>query len=170
MVLEPVRVHVDPALAAAAGDHVVDAAGGQRAAVVHPEPQLRPVRLGVPGADPDVPVDSAGSVVADLDGPGLPAFPADSDLALSQVDVAALRVTGGAVPDACQFRQPDPSGPEHSDDHGVAALLEPPARAGTLEPWQFLAGEDRDRLVGDARGLHPRHRVPERDQSFMMRS
>src|SRR5580693_323213 len=51
---EPVREHLDPALAPAAGDDLVDAAGGHRAAVVDAEPQLRPVLLGVPGSDPDV--------------------------------------------------------------------------------------------------------------------
>src|SRR3954454_11256841 len=43
VVPEPVREHLDAALPAAAGDDLVDAAGGHRAAVAHPEPQLRPV-------------------------------------------------------------------------------------------------------------------------------
>ncbi len=42
MAPEPVRVHVQAALATAVGDHLVDAAGVHR--VVHPEPQLRPPR------------------------------------------------------------------------------------------------------------------------------
>src|SRR6516162_5099532 len=61
---EPVREHLDAAFAAAAGDDLVDAAGGHRAPVVYSEPQLRPVGLGVPGADADVPVQGAGGVAA----------------------------------------------------------------------------------------------------------
>src|ERR1022692_4853975 len=63
MVPEPVREHVDAALAATPGDDLVDAAGGHRAAVAHPEPQLRPVSLGVPGADADIAVEGAGGVM-----------------------------------------------------------------------------------------------------------
>src|SRR6266446_3166729 len=43
VVPEPVREHLDPALPTASGDDLADAAGGHRTAVVHPEPQLRPV-------------------------------------------------------------------------------------------------------------------------------
>jgi hypothetical protein len=60
------------------------------------------VRLSVPGADADVTVDGAGSIVADPDGPGLPALTVDRDLAVPQVDVAAPRVVG-VIPDARQF-------------------------------------------------------------------
>src|SRR6266702_2952548 len=94
MVPEPVRVDIHPALPTAAGDHLVDAAGGQRPPVADPEPQLRPVRLRVPGADAEVPVEAAGGIVTDLDDPGLSALAADGDLPLPQVDVAALRVVG----------------------------------------------------------------------------
>src|ERR1700676_1818696 len=73
VVPEPVREHLDPALAAAADDDLVDAAGRHRAPVAHPEPQLRPVGVGVPGADAEVPVEAAGCVVADLDDAGLAA-------------------------------------------------------------------------------------------------
>ena len=92
MVPEPVRVHVHPALAAAAGDDLVDAGGGQRPAVVLAEPQLGPVRLGVPGAGPQVAVQAAGRLVADLDGPGRPAFAADPDLPALQVDFPTAHI------------------------------------------------------------------------------
>ena len=45
MVPEPVRPGVHPALAAAAGDHLVDPISGHRAPAIHPKPQLRPPRL-----------------------------------------------------------------------------------------------------------------------------
>jgi hypothetical protein len=70
VVPEPVRVHVDAALAAAPDDDLVDPAGCRRPPVADPEPQLRPVPLDVPGADTQVPVEAAGGVEADLDGPG----------------------------------------------------------------------------------------------------
>jgi hypothetical protein len=89
MVPEPVREYLDAALTAAPGDDLVDAAGGHRTPVVYPEPQLRPVRLGVPAADPEVPAEGAGSVVADLDGPGLAALAVDGDLPVPQIKVAA---------------------------------------------------------------------------------
>src|SRR6516162_2620326 len=109
---EPVREHLDAAFAAAAGDDLVDAAGGRRAPVVYPGPQLRPVGLGVPGADADVPVQGAGGVVADLDGPGLAALAVDGDPPVPQVKVAAPPVAG-VVADAREFRQPHPGRPEH---------------------------------------------------------
>src|SRR5690348_14682714 len=77
MVPEPVRVHPHPALPAAAGDDLVDAARGQRSPAVYAEPQLRPPGLRVPGAGPQVAVQAAGRLVADLDGPGCPALAAD---------------------------------------------------------------------------------------------
>ena len=69
MVPEPVRMDSDAALAAAAGDHLVDAVGRQRSAVVNPQPQLAPPRLGVPGPYPAVPVQGTGGIVGDLDNP-----------------------------------------------------------------------------------------------------
>src|ERR1700677_2027027 len=75
VVPEPVREHLDPALAAAADDDLVEAASGHRAPVVDPEPQLRPIGLGVPGADADVPVEAAGGVMADLDDARLAPLP-----------------------------------------------------------------------------------------------
>ena len=63
-----------------ADDGLVDAAGGHRAPVAHPEPQLRPVGLGVPGADAEVPVEAAGGVMADLDDAGLAALAVDGNL------------------------------------------------------------------------------------------
>src|SRR5580658_9554135 len=47
VVPEPVRVGVHPALAAASGDHLVDAGGGQRLPVAGSEPELRPPGLAV---------------------------------------------------------------------------------------------------------------------------
>ncbi len=87
MVPESVRVQVDSALPAAAGDHLVDAGGGQRLPVAGSEPQLGPPGLGVPGAGAQVPVQAAGCLVADLDDPVLAALAADGDLSLPQVDV-----------------------------------------------------------------------------------
>jgi hypothetical protein len=70
---EPVREHLDAALASPAGDDLVDAGGvppsGPRLLI--PSHSCGRVRLGVPGADPDVPVEGAGGVVADLDSPGI---------------------------------------------------------------------------------------------------
>ena len=71
-----------PALAAPPDDDLVDPAGRHRPPVIDPEPQLRPVRLGVPGADPEVAVQAAGGVEADLDGPGLAALAPHGDLAV----------------------------------------------------------------------------------------
>ena len=59
IVPELVREQLDIALAATAGDDLVDAAGDHRAADVDPEPQVRPERLGMPGSDTDVPVQAA---------------------------------------------------------------------------------------------------------------
>ena len=77
---EPVRIDPDPAPAAPPGDHLVDAVGSHRRSVVHP--QLRSVRLPVSGADPDVAVKTAGSLMAEPDDPRLAALAADGDLAL----------------------------------------------------------------------------------------
>jgi hypothetical protein len=106
VVPEPVREHLDAALAPAADDDLVDPAGGHRAAVVDAEPQLRPVCLGVPGADADVAVEGAGGVMAELDHADL-ALAADGDLPAAKVDITVLRVAGVAA-DPGQLRQADP--------------------------------------------------------------
>jgi hypothetical protein len=67
VVPEPVRVDGDLGLLAAAGDHLVDAVGGQRLAVACAEPQLGLPGTGVPGAGAEVAVQADGGVVADLD-------------------------------------------------------------------------------------------------------
>jgi hypothetical protein len=59
MVPKPVRVDIHAALAAA-GNHLVDPACGHRAFAADLEPQLRPVRLRVPGAYAQIPVKDAG--------------------------------------------------------------------------------------------------------------
>jgi hypothetical protein len=92
MMPEPVRGHLDAALAAAPGDDLVKAAGGHRPPVIDPEPQLRTACLGVPGTGTDIPVEAAGGVVADLDRAGL-ALAADGDLPVR----------------ASKWRQPPPS-------------------------------------------------------------
>ncbi len=56
VVPEPVRERLDAALAAAPDDDLVGPAGCHRVLVAGPEPQLRPVGLGMQGADPDLPV------------------------------------------------------------------------------------------------------------------
>jgi hypothetical protein len=131
MVPEPVRVYSNAALLSPAGDHLVDAAGGHRSTVVHPEPQFRPVCLRMLCPDADVTVEAAGGVVADLDNPGLAALAAHGDLSLPQVDIAAARVLR-VVLDAGQLGQADAGGPEHRDDRGVSALCERPACARVL--------------------------------------
>src|ERR1039457_6906834 len=99
MVTEPMRVNLHPALPAAPDDHLVNAAGGHRPPVVHPEPQLRPERLAMPGPDPDIAVEPASSLAPNPDDPHLAALAAlaalavDPDLPLPQVKVAASRVT-----------------------------------------------------------------------------
>src|SRR5271166_5901004 len=128
VVPEPVRVHGHAALAAAAGDHLVDTGGGQRLPVVHAEPQLGPPGLGVPVPGPQVPVQAAGCLVADLDDAVLAALAADGDLPLPQVDVAAPRVAG-VVAEAGQLGQPDAGRLEHRDDRGVTPLREAAAGA-----------------------------------------
>src|SRR6202035_3212712 len=65
MVPEPVRPRVQAALAAPAGDHLVDLAGVHGPAVADAQPQLRPPCLRVPGAGTDVAVQGAGGVVPD---------------------------------------------------------------------------------------------------------
>ena len=60
-----------------------------------PEPKLEPPGLGVPGAGPQVPVEAAGCLVADLDDAVLAALAADGDLPLPQVDVAVPRSNRG---------------------------------------------------------------------------
>src|SRR5258708_30368147 len=80
MVAEPMRTDRDPALAAAPGNHLVNAVGGHRRPVIHSQPQLRPVRLLMPGADPDIPVETAGGIMADPDDPRLAALATDCDL------------------------------------------------------------------------------------------
>jgi hypothetical protein len=72
------------------GDSVGYSAAGICAYVL--SKALNDGRLDVPGPDADVPVEAAGRVVADLDDPGLAAFPVDGDLPVPQVHVAALRV------------------------------------------------------------------------------
>jgi hypothetical protein len=76
---KPVRVQAESALPAAAGDHLVDAGGGQRLPVAGSEPQLGPPGLGVPGAGPLVPVQAPGGLVADPDDPVLAALAADGE-------------------------------------------------------------------------------------------
>ena len=112
----------------------------------------------MPGAGPQVPVEAAGGLVADLDDAVLAALAADGDLPLPQVDVAAPRVTG-VVAEAGQLGQPDAGRLEYRDDGGVAALCEGAARTGLVQPGQLVAGEDRDQLLRDRRGLQPFHRV-----------
>ena len=74
VVPEPVRVHGHPGWPAAAGDGLVDAGRGERPPAVRAEPELGPPGLRVPGAGPQVAVEAAGRLVADLDGPGRPAL------------------------------------------------------------------------------------------------
>jgi hypothetical protein len=66
--------HHRVSIAAAAGQRAIDACVTEVSAIVpprqQPEPQLRPVRLGVPGSGADVAVEAAGGVVADLDDTG----------------------------------------------------------------------------------------------------
>ena len=102
MVPEPVREQIHPALAAAAGDHLVEVVGGQRLPVARAQRQLRPPGLRVPGPGAEVPVQAPGGLVADLDDAVLAALAADADLPLPQIDVTAPRVIG-VVQDACQL-------------------------------------------------------------------
>jgi hypothetical protein len=60
------------------------------------------VRLGVPGADAEVPVQSAGGLVPDPDDPLPPALATDGDLPLHQVEVAAPGIAR-VVADPCQL-------------------------------------------------------------------
>src|ERR1039457_2744953 len=78
---EPVRGDPGAALASPPGDDLAEAACGQRAAVTDAEPELRPVSLHLPGADPYVPVEGTSGVVAELDSPGLAAGSVDGDVA-----------------------------------------------------------------------------------------
>jgi hypothetical protein len=135
MMPEPVRPGIHAALTAAAGDHLVDPVGGHRPAVARPEPELRPVCLGVPGPDPDIAVQGTGGLVPDPDDPRPAALAADGDLALPQVEVAAPGVVW-VLADPGQLPGPDPSPAgrfEHGDDRGVAALGEAAALAGFLQ-------------------------------------
>src|ERR1017187_1945324 len=128
----PVRVGGHAALAAAAGDDLVDAGGGERPAAVDAGPQLGPPGLRVPGAGAQVAVEAAGCLVADPDGAGLAAFPGDADLAGVQVEVAAGGVVR-VVADPGQLWEPDAGRGEHGDDRGVAPGGERAAAAGLLQ-------------------------------------
>src|SRR5271170_5936353 len=119
VVPEAVRVGGHAALAAAAGDDLVDAGGGERPAAARAEPQLGLPGLRVPGAGAQVAVEAAGRLVADLAGAGLAAFPRDADLAGVQVQVGAGGVAG-VVADPGEFGEPDAGCLEHGDDRGVA--------------------------------------------------
>jgi len=134
---EPVRPGIDAALAAAAGDHLVDPVSGHRPAIVHPEPQLRPPCLGMPGPGPEIAVQGTGGLVSDPDDPRLAALAADGDLALPQVEVAEPGVAG-VVADPGQLASPDTGRLEY---RGVAALGEASALAGLLQGREFSAGE-----------------------------
>src|SRR5258708_35757787 len=158
MVAEPMRIDRDPALGAARGSNLVDAVGVHRRPVVHAEPQLRPVCLGMPFADPDVAVEAARGIMADLDGPRLAALATGRDLPAPQVNVTAQRVIRVAA-DPGQLRQPDAGGREHGDDRAVAALGERPPRAGPLQRCQSSAGEDGNKLLPHRRRPKPRHGV-----------
>jgi hypothetical protein len=141
VVPEPVRVGVHAALAAAAGDHLVDAGGGQRLPVAGAEPQLRPPGLRVPGPGAEVPVQAPGCQVADPDDPDDPVLAglaADGDLPPPQIAVTTPRVTG-VIPQAGQLGQPDAGCPEHRDDRGITVLGEAAARTGMFQPGQLLA-------------------------------
>ena|SRR6266851_4864210 len=105
---------------------------GHRAPVVHSQPQLRPVRLGMPCPDPDVAVEAEGGLVVDPDDPRLTGLAPDRDLPLPQVNVTTLRILR-VVDDPGQLRQPDPNRPEHRDDREVAALSKRPARANLFQ-------------------------------------
>jgi len=84
------------------------------------------VRLRVPGAGPQVAVEAACRLMADLDGPGRTALAADPDLPGLQVEVAAGGVVR-VVADPGQLGQPDAGRGEYGDDRGVAARGERPA-------------------------------------------
>jgi hypothetical protein len=92
VVPEPVRVDGYPGLLAAAGDHLVDAVGGQRLAVACAEPQLGLPGAGVPGAGAEVAVEADGGLVADLGDAVLAALAADGDLPLPQVGENCVEV------------------------------------------------------------------------------
>ena len=119
----------NPALAAAAGNHLVDAVGRQRPAVVGPEPQRAPPRLGMTGPYPDIPVQGAGCVMGDLDNPHLAALPADGDLPLPQVHIAGLQVVR-VISDPGQLGGADAGDLEHGEDRGISPLVDAAALAG----------------------------------------
>ena len=106
VVPEPVRIGGHAALAAAAGDDLVDPGGSERPAAARAKPQLGPPGLRVPGAGAQVAVQGAGRLVADLDGAGLAAFPGDADLPGGKVQVVAGGVAG-VVADPGELGEPD---------------------------------------------------------------
>lgn len=61
--------HVIEKEPATAGDHLVDPVRRHRLAIVHAQPQLETPGLRVPGPDPDIAVQSPGSVMPDPDDP-----------------------------------------------------------------------------------------------------
>src|SRR5258708_23260367 len=92
VVAEAVRVDVGAALAAPAGDGLVEAAGGHRPAVICPEPDLGLVGLGVPGAGAQIPVERAGGVVADLHGARLASLAGHRALPVPQIPFQRRRI------------------------------------------------------------------------------
>ena len=95
---------------AAAGDHLVDAGGGQRLPVVHAQPQLQPPGLPVPGAGADIPVQAPGRLVADPDDPGLPPLPR-TVISRCHRSMSLRRRSPGSYRRAGQLGQPDAGGP-----------------------------------------------------------
>lgn len=84
------------------------------------------------GPGPQVVVDAAGGLMADLDDPRLAALAADPDLPVLQVNIAAQRVAR-VIADSGKLGQPDAGRPENRDDRVVPALGERPALAGLLQ-------------------------------------
>jgi len=84
----------------------------------------------VPGAGPQVAVEAAGRLVADLDGPGRPAFAEDPDLPGSQVQVAAGGVVGVAA---------DPASSDRRMPVAVSTAMIAASRCAANDlPWQAL--------------------------------
>jgi hypothetical protein len=158
MVPKPVRVQQHAALLTAPHHDLVDPAAVQRAAGSLPEPQLGPVRQLVPGPGPQVPVQPARGLVAELHRPWPSALPLDPDLAGAEIDIAAVRVVRVAA-DPGQLGEPDARRQEHRDDRRVAPMCERVAPARSAQSRKFNAGEARHRLARHLRRPQPGHGV-----------
>jgi hypothetical protein len=128
---------------------LLDAPGGQPAALAKPQPGK--VSVLVPGADAQVAVQRHGGLAAVGQGTLAAALAEHERHVQVQVEVGELEVSKLAAAGAGVEQ-------EHHDG-GIPAGLEVLAGAGRQQPPQIVLGHDWDGLLGHDRRPHPRHRA-----------